>query len=195
MVFKIIALALMASFYICYFAKMISQKRQGIDTDQLGKGKVGFIKLIEVTLKTSTYLVPAIEVASIVFYTGSVNDVLRIIGLIILALGVVAFIVSVLQMKDNWRAGVQREEKTELVTTGIYSVSRNPAFLGFDLMYIGIMIAFFNWYLCVATCLVMVLFHLQIVNVEEDFLIEAFGDEYIKYRKKVCRYFGRKFWI
>lgn len=195
MVFMIIALALMASFYICYFAKMISQKKQGIDTDQLGKGKVGFVKFIEVTLKTSTYLLPAIEVASIVFYTGSVNDVLRIIGLIILALGVVAFIVSVLQMKDNWRAGVQREEKTELVTTGIYSVSRNPAFLGFDLMYIGIMIAFFNWYLCVATCLVMVLFHLQIVNVEEDFLIEAFGDEYIKYRKKVCRYFGRKFWI
>ena len=195
MVFKIIALALMASFYICYFAKMISQKKQGIDTDQLGKGKVGFVKFIEVTLKTSTYLLPAIEVASIVFYTGSVNDVLRIIGLIILTLGVVAFIVSVLQMKDNWRAGVQREEKTELVTTGIYSVSRNPAFLGFDLMYIGIMIAFFNWYLCVATCLVMVLFHLQIVNVEEDFLIEAFGDEYTKYRKKVCRYFGRKFWI
>lgn len=195
MVFKIIALALMASFYICYFAKMISQKKQGIDTDQLGKGKVGFVKFIEVTLKTSTYLLPAIEVASIVFYTGSVNDVLRIIGLIILALGVVAFIVSVLQMKDNWRAGVQREEKTELVTTGIYCVSRNPAFLGFDLMYIGIVITFFNWYLCVATCIVMVLFHLQIVNVEEDFLIEAFGDEYTKYRKKVCRYFGRKFWI
>ena len=195
MVFKIIALALMASFYICYFAKMISQKKQGIDTDQLGKGKVGFVKFIEVTLKTSTYLLPAIEVASIIFYAGSVNIGIRIAGVTITTLGVVAFIVSVLQMKDNWRAGVQREEKTELVTTGIYSISRNPAFLGFDLMYIGIMIAFFNWYLCVATCLVMVLFHLQIVNVEEDFLIEAFGDEYIKYRKKVCRYFGRKFWI
>ena len=90
---------------------------------------------------------------------------------------------------------MQREEKTELVTTGIYSISRNPAFLGFDLMYIGILITFFNWILCVVTCVVMVLFHLQIVNVEEDFLIEAFGDEYIKYRKKVCRYLGRKFWV
>ena len=195
MVFMITALALMASFYICYFAKMISQKKQGIDTDQLGKGKVGFVKFIEVTLKTSTYLLPAIEVASIIFYAGSVNIGIRIAGVTITTLGVVAFIVSVLQMKDNWRAGVQREEKTELVTTGIYCVSRNPAFLGFDLMYIGIVITFFNWYLCVATCIVMVLFHLQIVNVEEDFLIEAFGDEYIKYRKKVCRYFGRKFWI
>ena len=195
MVFKIIALALMASFYICYFAKMISQKKQGIDTDQLGKGKEGFVKFIEITLKIATYLIIAIEVVSIIFYASSVNDALRIIGLIILALGVIAFTVSVLQMKDNWRAGVQREEKTELVTNGIYSISRNPAFLGFDLMYIGIMIAFFNWYLCIATCLVMVLFHLQIVNVEEEFLVEAFGDEYIKYRKKVCRYLGRKFWV
>lgn len=195
MFFKIIALVLMASFYICYFTKMISQKRQGIDTDQLGKGKEGFVKFIEITLKISTYLIPAIEVVSIIFYASDLNIAFRITGIIITMLGVTAFIVSVLQMKDNWRAGVQREEKTELVTNGIYSISRNPAFLGFDLMYIGIMIAFFNWYLCIATCLVMVLFHLQIVNVEEEFLVEAFGDEYIKYRKKVCRYLGRKFWV
>lgn len=191
MVFKIITLSLMATFYICYFAKMISQKRQGIATDQLGKGKVGFAKFIEVTLKTATYLLPVIEVMSIIFYDSSVNNAFRIIGIIILAFGVVAFTVSVLQMKDNWRAGVQREEKTELVTTGIYSISRNPAFLGFDLMYIGIMVTFFNWYLCIATCIVIILFHLQIVNVEEEFLLEAFGDEYLEYRKRVCRYLGR----
>ena len=195
MFFKVIAIALMALFYICYFAKMISQKRQGINTDQLGKGKEGITKFIEIALKISSYVIILTEVISILFYAGSVNNVIRIIGLVLLGLGVIVFTVSVLQMKDNWRAGVQREEKTELVTTGIYSISRNPAFLGFDLMYIGIMITFFNWILCVVTCIVMVLFHLQIVNVEEDFLIEAFGDEYIKYRKKVCRYLGRKFWI
>ena len=32
----------------------------------------------------------------------------------------------------------------------------------------------------------------QIVNVEEDFLIEAFGNEYLQYKSKVCRYLGRK---
>ena len=82
--------------------------------------------------------------------------------------------------------------ETDLVTTGIYSVSRNPAFLGFDLMYIGILFSFFNWYLCLATGFVLVFFHLHIVNVEEDFLIETFGQEYIEYKKKVCRYLGRK---
>ena len=117
---------------------------------------------------------------------------LRIIGVVITALGVMTFIVSVIQMKDNWRAGVQREAKTNLVTTGMYSISRNPAFLGFDLMYIGILVSFFNVYLCFATSFVLVCFHLQIINVEEEFLIEAFGQEYLEYKKKVCRYFGRK---
>ncbi len=71
--------------------------------------------------------------------------------------GVLAFIVSVTQMKENWRAGVQKEEKTSLVTTGIYSISRNPAFLGFDLMYIGILFSFFNWFplLCHRFCSVI----------------------------------------
>jgi len=43
MIIKIVTISLMAVFYICYFAKLISQKKQGIKTDQLGKGKEGFI--------------------------------------------------------------------------------------------------------------------------------------------------------
>lgn len=189
---KIITLTLMAIFYSCYFTKMICQKRQGIKTDQLGKGKEGFVKFIEITLKITTYILPVMQIVSIVLYSGKIHTALRIVGVIITSLGVMAFIISVVQMKDNWRAGVQREDKTDLVTTGIYSVSRNPAFLGFDLMYIGILFSFFNWYLCLAAGFALVFFHLQIVNVEEDFLLEAFGQEYIEYKKKVCRYLGRK---
>lgn len=192
MIFKIITLCLMAAFYICYFVKMISQRKQGISTDQLGKGKTGFVKFIEVTLKISTYVLPIIQLISISWYIGTAHIALRIIGCVINAVGVLTFIMSVLQMKDNWRAGVQQEDKTNLVTTGIYSISRNPAFLGFDLMYIGILFTFFNSFLCFATSFVLVFFHLQIVNVEEEFMIDAFGEEYIQYKKKVCRYLGRK---
>lgn len=182
----------MAVFYICYFAKMISQRKQGIRTDQLGKGKEGFVKFIETTLKISTYLLPVIQIFSIWFYSGTIHIWLRIIGIIFNAVGVAVFVVSVIQMKDNWRAGVQMEEKTNLVTTGIYSISRNPAFLEFDLMYIGILVSFFNWYMCFATIFVLILFHLQIVKVEESFLLEAFGEEYAEYKKQVFRYIGRK---
>ena len=43
-------------------------------------------------------------------------------------------------MKDSWRAGVSYEEKTDLITSGIYQISCNPAFLGFDLVYVGIVL-------------------------------------------------------
>lgn len=192
MIIKMVTISLMAVFYFCYFAKMISQKKQGIKTDQLGKGKEGFVKFIEITLKTATYLLPVIQIISIVFYSGTAHIAFRLLGVVITMLGVLVFIISVAQMKDNWRAGVQREDKTNLVTEGIYSISRNPAFLGFDLMYIGILFSFFNWFLCFATSFAVVFFHLQIVNVEEEFLTEAFQNEYLQYKSKVCRYLGRK---
>lgn len=65
-------------------------------------------------------------------------------------------------------------------------------FLGFDLVYIGILLMFFNWILFAVSIFAMIMFHLQIVNVEEDFLVVAFGNEYLDYKKKVNRYLGRK---
>ena len=119
-------------------------------------------------------------------------EVARWIGALLGVAGVSIFIISVVTMRDSWRAGVSENEKTELVTEGIYQISRNPAFVGFDLLYIGILLMFFNWLLFAISAFAMVMFHLQIVNVEEDFLIVTFGADYINYKNKVCRYLGRK---
>ena len=94
MIIKIVTLSLMAVFYICYFAKLISQKKQGINTDQLGKGKEGFVKFIEVALKIITYLLPVIQIISIVFCSGTAHIVLQFTGVVITMFGVLAFIVS-----------------------------------------------------------------------------------------------------
>lgn len=192
MVYQIIAILIMLSFYGCYFLKMILQKRQGIQTDQLGKGKQGFVKGIEIGTKTVTIVVPLAEVIFIFRGVTVLPDWARILGAVIGTAGVVAFVISVCTMKDSWRAGVSETEKTELVTTGIYQISRNPAFLGFDLMYTGILLMFFHWVLLLITLLGMIMLHLQIVNVEEDFLITAFGEDYLAYRRKVGRYLGRR---
>ncbi len=192
MTFQIIAIVVYTTFYGCYFVKLFSQKKKGIQTDQIGKGKVGFVKFIEITMKVSAVLVLTVGIYSIL--TGmSLSPVpVRIIGAAVSIVGTAIFIIAVLTMRDNWRAGVPETDKTDLVTNGIYQISRNPAFLGFDLVYIGVLMMFFNWVLCVVTVFAIVMYHLQIVNVEEDYLLTAFGDEYLAYRKKVCRYIGRK---
>lgn len=194
---QIAAFIILAVFYGTYFAKLLIQKKQGIKTDLLGKGKTGLVKFIEITLKIVTYIVPVVEVISICAWYNfnvyiKVPVWLRGLGLMLGLSGTAIFIISVITMRDSWRAGIPQNESTKLVTDGIYRYSRNPAFLGFDLTYLGILFMFFNWFLCAVTLLAGVMLHLQIINVEEDYLINAFGDEYLEYSKTVCRYFGRK---
>lgn len=192
MVFQIIAAVLLVIFYGCYFLKMIKQRRKGIQTDQIGKGKEGLVKYIETAMRIATYIVPVAEVVSILQKWTVFPTAVRMIGCCAGTAGTAIFVISVLTMKDSWRAGVSRTDETALVTEGIYQISRNPAFLGFDLVYIGILMMFFNRLLFIASVFAILMFHLQIVNVEENFLLERFGDEYLSYKKKVCRYIGRK---
>lgn len=190
--FQILAVIILLVFYGCYFGKMLIQRKKGIQTDQIGKGKVGLVRIIELTMKVATISVPIAEVISIYINTTSLPIWARYAGIVIAVLGDVIFVISVLTMKDSWRAGVSETDKTELVTDGIYQISRNPAFLGFDFVYIGVSMMFFNWVLLAVSVFAMVMFHLQIVNVEEDFLTSVFGKEYVEYKKKVNRYLGRK---
>ncbi len=192
MVFQILAFIILLAFYGCYFGKMRMQKKKGIETDQIGKGKVGFVKAIELTMKVATVAVPIAQIISICMGISALPIWARCIGVAVATAGVIMFMVSVWTMRDSWRAGVSETDKTELVTSGIYQISRNPAFLGFDLMYIGLLLMFFNWVLCAISLFAMVMLHLQIVNVEEDFLIVTFGNDYLEYKNKVNRYLGRK---
>lgn len=190
--FKLISIVNLIVFYGCYFVKMFRQRKQGIQTDQIGKGKVGFVKFVEVTMKVAAVLVFAAELVSIFIGTSHSPVVVRVIGAAMSVIGTIIFIAAVLTMRDSWRAGVSKTDKTELVTNGIYQISRNPAFLGFDFLYIGTLLIFFNWILFLLTAFAVIMYHLQIVNVEEDFLLATFGNEYRQYKKKVCRYIGRK---
>jgi protein-S-isoprenylcysteine O-methyltransferase Ste14 len=140
MLFQVTAIILLLVFYGCYFGKMFLQKRQGIQTDQIGKGKTGTAKVIETLMKITTILVPLVEVICIVFNQTMLPFGARIKGAFIAAVGDIVFVTSVVTMKNSWRAGVSETDKTELITNGIYQISRNPAFLGFDLVYIGILL-------------------------------------------------------
>lgn len=192
MEFKLISIAAFLAFYGCYFVKMLCQKKKGIRTDQIGKGKTGFTKFVEITMKIAAILVFTAGLISIFIGAYHGPAAVRIMGAIMSVGGTIIFVVAVWTMRDSWRAGVSKTDKVELVTNGIYKISRNPAFLGFDLLYIGTLLMFFNWILCCLTVFAVIMYHLQIVNVEEDFLLTTFGNEYLQYKKKVCRYIGRK---
>ena len=183
MVVQLVAITILGIFYSFYFGKMLAQRRKGIQTDQMGKGKKGAARAIELTMKAVTISVPIAELVSVYLNISALPEWIRYIGIVLALSGDMIFGISVWTMKDSWRAGVSETEQTELVTDGIYQISRNPAFLGFDTVYVGILLMFFNWILFAFSVAAMVMFHLQIVKVEEPFLDSVFGEDYRKYKK------------
>ncbi|MBI4548357.1 MAG: isoprenylcysteine carboxylmethyltransferase family protein [Ignavibacteriae bacterium] len=82
---------------------------------------------------------------------------------------------------------------TFLITRGPFAYVRNPLYLGNMLMYLGIGImsmALFPWLPVVALIYLMFQYSL-IVSLEEEYLLRAFGPEYVQYCESVPRFFPR----
>lgn len=192
MFWRITAILILLVFYSIYIGKMLLLKKRGIHTDQIAKReKRDKIFYTELLMKMATYSVVLAEVVSIFAVEPDLPIGILIIGVLLGIAGDIIFAVAVVTMRDSWRAGIAEEDNREMITSGIYKISRNPAFLGFDCVYLGILILFFNWILLSFSVFAAVMLHLQILQ-EEKYLPVAFGEEYISYKKHVCRYLGRK---
>jgi len=190
---KIVAFVFLVLFYVIYSLKMMLLKRQNIKGNILGKGNKPLNSyVVEIILRFVTFLCIPVQFISVIFDMRSLNihsiAIIKIIGLVLMSAAVALFLLAIITMKNNWRAGYNHEQDTQLVTNGIYKFSRNPAFVGFDLLYIGGALAFPNIINIIISLMGVVLFHIQILG-EEKFLTNKFGDTYTTYKAKVRRYF------
>ena len=189
--YRLLALFVLAVFYGIYLIKQWRQKRRGIRTIQIGRGKDAQTHTVETLMGIATVGIIPAQLLSIAFGWSHLPANARFTGFCVGMLGDLIFLISVLCMKDSWRAGIPEEDRTELVTEGIYSFSRNPAFLGFDLQYIGLLLMFCNLLTGMFSVFAITMLHLQILQ-EERYLTAAFGPEYLQYRRHVLRYLGRR---
>ena len=189
--YRILALLVLAVFYGIYLVKMWQQKRRGIQTMQIGRRKETQSHTVEPLMGIATVGIIPAQLLSIGFGWSHLSANARFTGFCVGLIGDLIFLISVLCMKDSWRAGIPDNDRTELVTDGIYAFSRNPAFLGFDLQYIGVLLMFCNLLTAAFTAFAVAMLHLQILQ-EERYLTSAFGAEYLDYRRQVIRYLGRR---
>ena len=178
-------------FYGIYFGKMLAQRSRGIRTDQIGRRKEKTLHRVETLMKLATYAVVPAQLVSAVLGWSCLPVNARFTGFLIGLLGDGIFLAAVLRMKDSWRAGIPERDKTAFVQGGIYAFSRNPAFLGFDLMYVGVLLMYCNPLTGLFTVFAVIMLHLQILQ-EERYLAAAFGEVYLEYKRRVFRYLGRK---
>ena len=85
---QIRGLIILFVFYLCYFMKMFQQRKQGIQTDHMGKGKQGIEKKIEIMMKTATILTFIVEIISIYFNTTMFPRSIRMVGILLGMMGI-----------------------------------------------------------------------------------------------------------
>lgn len=186
------AFALLCAFYGAYLWKLFAQRRRGITTNVMIRGRKSRRACrVGIALTLATYVACALQFLSC-FWSGDMGPVpvpagLRVCRLMLMAAGTAVFIAAFRTLKDSWRAGIDEDQRTELVTDGIYRFSRNLAFLGFDLLYLGSAMALGNAAMFTAAGAAAVMIHLQILE-EEQHLSKIFGAPYQAYRKSVRRY-------
>jgi protein-S-isoprenylcysteine O-methyltransferase Ste14 len=191
-IFRLVAVAILAGFCAVFFGKMASQRRRGMRTSLLRRGdKPRGVFATELTLKAFVFATYTAQVVSICMGTHADCLPLRVAGAVVAAAGLGLFAAAVRTMADSWRTEIPEGERPRLVVHGVFRVSRNPAFLGFDAMFAGMAAMFFNPALLVLTLGSIAMYHAQILR-EERYLTATLGAEYTAYAARVRRYLGTK---
>jgi len=115
------------------------------------------------------------------------TDGVRILGSLVAGLGLIIFVLAFFSFGNSWRIGIDRKTAGGLVTGGIFSITRNPIYVAFDLMFVGMFLLNGTWFFLIAALLAPLAVHSQIVR-EEKFLAQRYGDDYESYRKTTPRY-------
>lgn len=109
------------------------------------------------------------------------------IGVIVCIIGILLFIYALISFGKSFRVGLDEDHPGELVTTGAFSISRNPIYTAFELVLAGIFLIIPNWIVMIYVFAGIWLFNRQIL-LEEQSLKGIYGEKYMEYCKKVRRF-------
>lgn len=131
-------------------------------------------------------------------YKGTIYDILpslqvrflgatsvQLLGLSVMGVGFILFEWSVLA-RGRHSVSWGMPENHELITTGPYRYIRHPSYMGYFLMFTGLLLAWLN--VAAAIPLIAIPGYLEVAGVEEELLVARFGEKYMKYMETTGRF-------
>lgn len=116
------------------------------------------------------------------------TDVFRVIGGLALAAGLWLGFAAITQMRKAHTSPEPHRPVTALVIGGPYRFTRNPIYLGYLLIYLGItLLAGTPWGLIASPFLIWTVTQ-NIIFAEEIYLEDKFQDQYAAYKSRVRRW-------
>jgi protein-S-isoprenylcysteine O-methyltransferase Ste14 len=113
------------------------------------------------------------------------------IGLLLALAGIGLTLAAQLSMRDSWRIGVDASERTELRTSGMFRLVRNPIFTAMAITATGMLLMVPTAVSLGGLVALMVALHLQVRVVEEPYLLRTHGASYENYRSTAGRFLPR----
>ena len=105
-----------------------------------------------------------------------------ILGILFIIIGVILWLSAVLVTQID-----RKIKEGKLITTGIYSIVRNPIYSAFSFIFTGIIFLVNNIYLLVLPITFWIYLTIFLKLTEEKWLKDKFTDEYDRYSKNVNR--------
>lgn len=124
------------------------------------------------------------------YIQGHYNTPLVIVALVVGCMGQwIRILVAGYVPQGTSGRNVHGQVANSLNTTGMYSLCRNPLYLGNFLMMIAPMILLGNWLLLLAFSALFWIYYERIIYTEERFLEGKFGEEYTKWAEDTPAFF------
>ena len=113
---------------------------------------------------------------------------LRLIGLLLV---IASLLLALLALFYFLRAKTQVEPwqpTTVILQSGIFAYSRNPIYLAFCIATLGSGLMLNSWWIIGITPVLVYLLQRLVINREESYLEQKFGEDYLSYKRRVRRW-------
>jgi protein-S-isoprenylcysteine O-methyltransferase Ste14 len=107
-------------------------------------------------------------------------------SLVVVAIALFSF--SVAKFRAAGTPVPARKPTTAIVRTGPYRFSRNPIYLAFSVLQVGIAIWVNSMWLLATLVVALALIHYVVIRREEQYLEQRFGARYLDYKASVRRW-------
>jgi len=131
---------------------------------------------------------PLAELAGLAPFGPLDQPLVRWAGVALVIVGIVITVGSQLAMGRSWRADVDPDARSPLVTTGPFRLVRNPVFAGSAVSVVGLALVVPNVVSLLMVAAFLAGLEIQVRLVEEPYLLRVHGDVYRDYAARTGRF-------
>lgn len=110
------------------------------------------------------------------------------IGVALLGLGFILGLSAFVQFWRKHTSVMPYSPTTAIIQSGPFRLTRNPLYVAMTLLYVGVALIMNAAWPLLLLPLVLLIVHRGVIQREERYLEQKFGDEYISYKSRVRRW-------